>query len=185
MRKLILDTETTGLDYQKDRIIELACLEVIDNEYTDSFDGNFDYSDDPSPPDDPLAGDSDSSTSVGSLYYRVTLEGLPSNIYSFFADLNSSKILSSIGLVSFSKSSSYNDPESSPGSAASSSITLSFTLKLATESLESIVTDTPEALSDDLNVVDSNSADPPSIDLPSQYPDSGNFSPLLPIDDLE
>ncbi len=35
MRKLILDTETTGLDYQKDRIIELACLEVIDNEYTD------------------------------------------------------------------------------------------------------------------------------------------------------
>jgi len=35
MRKLILDTETTGLDFQKDRIIELACLEVIDNEYTD------------------------------------------------------------------------------------------------------------------------------------------------------
>jgi DNA polymerase-3 subunit epsilon len=35
MRKLILDTETTGLDYQKDRIIELACLEVIDNEYTE------------------------------------------------------------------------------------------------------------------------------------------------------
>ena len=35
MRKLILDTETTGLDYQKDRIIELACLEIVDNEYTE------------------------------------------------------------------------------------------------------------------------------------------------------
>ena len=35
MRKLILDTETTGLDYQNDRIIELACLEVVNNEYTE------------------------------------------------------------------------------------------------------------------------------------------------------
>jgi len=35
MRKLILDTETTGLDYQNDRIIELACLEIVDNEYTE------------------------------------------------------------------------------------------------------------------------------------------------------
>ena len=30
MRKLILDTETTGLDYDKDRIIECACLELIE-----------------------------------------------------------------------------------------------------------------------------------------------------------
>ena len=29
-RKLILDTETTGLDYQNDRIIEVACVELID-----------------------------------------------------------------------------------------------------------------------------------------------------------
>lgn len=35
MRKLILDTETTGLDYQNDRIIELACLELVENEYTE------------------------------------------------------------------------------------------------------------------------------------------------------
>ena len=35
MRKLILDTETTGLDYSNDRIIELACLEIVDNEYTE------------------------------------------------------------------------------------------------------------------------------------------------------
>ena len=35
MRKLILDTETTGLDYQNDRIIELACLEVVNNECTE------------------------------------------------------------------------------------------------------------------------------------------------------
>ena len=36
MRKLILDTETTGLDYQKDRIIECACLElVIDGQHTE------------------------------------------------------------------------------------------------------------------------------------------------------
>ena len=35
MRQLILDTETTGLDYQKDRIIELACLEVVNNAYTE------------------------------------------------------------------------------------------------------------------------------------------------------
>ena len=35
MRKLILDTETTGLDYQKDRIIELGCLEIVDNQYTE------------------------------------------------------------------------------------------------------------------------------------------------------
>lgn len=31
MRKLILDTETTGLDPEKDRIIELACIELIDD----------------------------------------------------------------------------------------------------------------------------------------------------------
>ena len=35
MRKLILDTETTGLDYNKDRIIECACLELIDNQHTE------------------------------------------------------------------------------------------------------------------------------------------------------
>ncbi len=35
MRKLILDTETTGLDYQKDRIIECACLELINDQHTE------------------------------------------------------------------------------------------------------------------------------------------------------
>ncbi len=31
MRKLILDTETTGLDFEQDRIIEIACLELVDD----------------------------------------------------------------------------------------------------------------------------------------------------------
>ncbi len=35
MRKLILDTETTGLDYDKDRIIECACLELINGQHTE------------------------------------------------------------------------------------------------------------------------------------------------------
>ena len=35
MRKLILDTETTGLDYDKDRIIECACLELINGQDTE------------------------------------------------------------------------------------------------------------------------------------------------------
>ena len=35
VRKLILDTETTGLDYENDRIIECACLELIDDHYTE------------------------------------------------------------------------------------------------------------------------------------------------------
>ena len=34
MRKIILDTETTGLDYNDDRIIEIACLEIIDDSFT-------------------------------------------------------------------------------------------------------------------------------------------------------
>ena len=34
MRKLILDTETTGLDYENDRIIEVACLELFDDVIT-------------------------------------------------------------------------------------------------------------------------------------------------------
>jgi len=34
MRKLILDTETTGLDYENDRIIEIACLEMINDSHT-------------------------------------------------------------------------------------------------------------------------------------------------------
>ena len=33
-RRLILDTETTGLDFDKDRIIEIACLELIDDVFT-------------------------------------------------------------------------------------------------------------------------------------------------------
>lgn len=36
MRKLILDTETSGLDPETDRIIELACLELIDDLPTDN-----------------------------------------------------------------------------------------------------------------------------------------------------
>ena len=31
MRKIILDTETTGLDFQKDRIIEIGCLELVND----------------------------------------------------------------------------------------------------------------------------------------------------------
>ena len=31
MRKLVLDTETSGLSPEKDRIIELACVEMINN----------------------------------------------------------------------------------------------------------------------------------------------------------
>ncbi len=34
MRKIILDTETTGLDFKNDRIIEIACLELINDSYT-------------------------------------------------------------------------------------------------------------------------------------------------------
>ena len=34
MRKLILDTETSGLDPEKDRIIELACVEMVDDSPT-------------------------------------------------------------------------------------------------------------------------------------------------------
>ena len=33
-RRLILDTETTGLDFDKDRIIEIACLELIDDVFS-------------------------------------------------------------------------------------------------------------------------------------------------------
>ena len=35
MRKLILDTETTGLDPDRDRIIEVACLEILNDTSTD------------------------------------------------------------------------------------------------------------------------------------------------------
>ncbi len=34
MRQIILDTETSGLDFENDRIIEVGCLELIDNLYT-------------------------------------------------------------------------------------------------------------------------------------------------------
>ena len=30
-RKLILDTETTGLDFENDKIIEIGIVELIDN----------------------------------------------------------------------------------------------------------------------------------------------------------
>ena len=33
-RKLILDTETSGLDFERDRIIEIACLELENNVFT-------------------------------------------------------------------------------------------------------------------------------------------------------
>ena len=34
MRQIILDTETSGLDFEKDRIIEVGCLELKDNVFT-------------------------------------------------------------------------------------------------------------------------------------------------------
>ena len=34
MRQLIIDTETSGLDFDKDRIIEVGCLELIDGVFT-------------------------------------------------------------------------------------------------------------------------------------------------------
>ena len=34
MRQLIIDTETSGLDFVKDRIIEIGCLELIDGVFT-------------------------------------------------------------------------------------------------------------------------------------------------------
>ena len=34
MRQLIIDTETSGLDFEKDRIIEIGCLELIDGAFT-------------------------------------------------------------------------------------------------------------------------------------------------------
>ena len=34
MRQIILDTETSGLDFEKDRIIEIGCLELVDGNYT-------------------------------------------------------------------------------------------------------------------------------------------------------
>ena len=34
MRQIILDTETSGLDFEKDRIIEIGCLELIDGIYS-------------------------------------------------------------------------------------------------------------------------------------------------------
>ena len=34
MRRIILDTETTGLDFEKDRVIEVGCLELVDNVFT-------------------------------------------------------------------------------------------------------------------------------------------------------
>ena len=34
MRQIILDTETSGLDFEKDRIIEVGCLELEDNIFT-------------------------------------------------------------------------------------------------------------------------------------------------------
>ena len=36
-RKLILDTETTGLDYEKDRIIEIGIVELRDNVLTQNY----------------------------------------------------------------------------------------------------------------------------------------------------
>ena len=40
-RRLILDTETTGLDFEKDRIIEIACLELIDDVFSGEKFHNF------------------------------------------------------------------------------------------------------------------------------------------------
>ncbi len=34
MRQLVLDTETSGLDFEKDRIIEIGCLEIINGEFS-------------------------------------------------------------------------------------------------------------------------------------------------------
>ncbi len=36
-RKLILDTETTGLDYENDRIIEIGIVELVDNVLTQNY----------------------------------------------------------------------------------------------------------------------------------------------------
>ena len=126
--------------------------------------------------------------STSSLFYSISLQGNPSNIYEFFESLHSTNILFSIGRVLFDNTSSRsNDRSSAPSSNATNTqmLSMTFTLKVAINSIS------PQSL----NSTSQQFNDPSSFDNYDQSSDeSAGFNdldissplddPSLPIPDL-
>ena len=161
-------------------------------DYSDEFEGDLD-SDFIDESDDTIFSleDEDSfngetlvsnEPSITSLYYSISTKGSPLNLFEFFSRLHSTRILSSVGRVSYqqdSSSTSSNTPNTvmSPSNAE---LTMSFTLRVAVNST-TLLTENPSPLSDDF----SSSLDPLE-DLPLPGDDlSSDYDALPPLDDVD
>ena len=89
--------------------------------------------------------------SVTSLYYSISARGLPLNLFEFFSQLHSTRILSSVGRVSYQQASnSTSSNTANTGiSPSNAELTMSFTLRIAVNSTTSSSEDL-SVLSDDL-----------------------------------
>ena len=115
-----------------------------DNEFIDEFGDPF--LEDESLSD--LSSSSPDESSVSSLFYTIKVQGEPQNLYNFFENLHTIKLLYSIGTISFNQETSVagirDGSISSQSSLAASTplntITMDFTLKVAVQSLSEIPT---------------------------------------------
>ena len=143
-----------------------------------SIDGDF-SSDQEFFPDDDIDGIDDSNLSEGldilstsqsspqdvpsisSLYYSITVTGLSDDLFDFFRRLHSTKILSSIGKISYvSSSNSSNNNQSDSGNSSMQQLTVSFTLKVAVSTSS---TDSESSVSNSLFEESASSDFPPNL----------------------
>ena len=86
-RRLILDTETTGLDFEKDRIIEIACLELIDDVFSGEKFHNY-YS-----PEDILISKQSEEIHGLSNDFLKKYKSFESEIYNFLEFIGNSQLI--------------------------------------------------------------------------------------------
>jgi len=144
---------------------------MADDEPFAQDDGDFGYLSENEAMDPFPSGDMNSEADVSSepttsfVYYKITARGLPSDLHSFFDQLHSMKILSSIGRSSFDTEEFSLNSQAQSNLNSSALVTLIFTLKIATEASPLDLSSNIDDFSNELLPLDSSFDDSLSSDL--------------------
>ena len=153
----------------------------FDDAGASSFDNENDFIDespDPFSQEQSTSDLSGSELSVTPLFYTIKVQGEPQNLYDFFDNLHTIKLLNSIGRVSYSQEtsssgtsdSSFSSQPSSASSSPLNTITMDFTLKVAVQSLPEITL--PSSNSLEILPLDGDDGLSSTTDLdPQSFPD--------------